>query len=301
MFFIFTIAVKMDPKMMVRPGWKPAILGLSTVLTTLIFALLLAFALKHYVSLDPDLAAALPTIAASQCLLSFPNVASVLTELKMIQTDLGRIAVPSAMFCDMIGICVMATGYAFLQNSRKNPLISVLAICVFGFYVLFAIYIIRPLILRSLTRVPEGKSLGESHITAIFIILLVVGFMSEVIGQHFVFGPMVVGLVVPEGPPLGAALTAKLDIPVGKILYPAFLTASGLKTDIFSIHFQGFWTVGLIVLLSSIVKVGAVMLPACFMDLNIRESLVLGMMMSAKGLSELILYNLLLDVEVPIF
>ncbi|KAL3521270.1 hypothetical protein ACH5RR_019419 [Cinchona calisaya] len=301
MFFLFTIGVKMDPKMMVRPGWKPMILGLSAVLPTLVFALLLAFALKHFVSLEPDISSALPIIAASQCLLSFQNVATVLTELKMIQTDLGRIAVSSAMFCDLIGICFMTVLCAIFQTSGDNTLISVLAISVFGFYVLVAIYIIRPLILKSLSLIPEGKFVGEFHITAIFTTLLVFGFLSEVIGQHFVFGPMVIGLVVPEGPPLGAALTAKLDIPVGKILYPAFLTASGLKTNIFSIHFQCFWTVGLIVLLSCIVKVGAVMLLACYMGMNIQESLVLGMMMCAKGLSELVLYNLLLDVKVPIF
>ncbi|XP_071934427.1 cation/H(+) antiporter 15-like isoform X2 [Coffea arabica] len=148
MFFLFSVAVKMDPKMMIRPGWKPAILGLSAVFTTLVFSLLLAFALKRYASLDPSVAKPLPVIAAAQCLLSFQNVASVLTELKMIQTDLGRLAVSSAMFCDLI------------------------------------------------------------------------------------------------------------------------------------------------------VKVGAVMLPACYMDLKIQESFVLGLMMNVRGLSELVLYNLFLDVEV---
>ncbi|KAL3524023.1 hypothetical protein ACH5RR_016857 [Cinchona calisaya] len=298
MFFLFTIGVKMDPKLMVRPGWKPMILGLSAMLTTLIFALPLTFALKHYVSLDPDLAKSLPIIAASQCILSFNNVASVLSELKMLQSDLGRLAISAAMFCDLIGICFMAISCAFLQTSGDNPLISVLEILVFGVFVLVAIFIIRPLIFRSMRRIPEGKSPGEAHITAIFTTLLVVGFVSEVIGQHFVFGPMVVGLVLPEGPPLGAALTSKLDIPVGKILYPAFLTASGLKTDVFSVHFQYFWILGLIVLVSSIVKILAVMLPAYYMNMTLQESLVLGMMMTAKGLSELVLYNLLLDIEV---
>nr|XP_027110700.1 cation/H(+) antiporter 15-like [Coffea arabica] len=298
MFFLFSVAVKMDPKMMIRPGWKPAILGLSAVFTTLVFSLLLAFALKRYASLDPSVAKPLPVIAAAQCLLSFQNVASVLTELKMIQTDLGRLAVSSAMFCDLIGICFMASSFAVLQTSGDYPMISVLAILVFVIFVLVSVYIIRPLILKSLSLVPEGRSIGESHITAIFTVLLVVGFISEMIGQHFMFGPMVIGLVVPEGPPLGAALTAKLDIPVGKILYPAFLTASGLKTDIFCIHFQGAWTVALIVFLSCVVKVGAVMLPACYMDLKIQESFVLGLMMNVRGLSELVLYNLFLDVEV---
>lgn len=286
---------------MVRPGWKPMILGLSAVVPTLLFSLLLAFALKRYASLEPSVAQPLPIIAAAQCLLSFQNVASVLTELKMIQTDLGRLAVSSAMFCDLIGVCFMASAIAILQTSGDYPMLSVLAILVFGFLVLVAVYIIRPLILKSMSRVPEGKSIGESHVTAMFTLLLVVGFISEVIGQHFVFGPMVIGLVVPEGPPLGASLTAKLDIPVGKILYPAFLTASGLKTDIFSVHFQGLWTVALIVFLSCLVKVGAVMLPACCMDLTIQESFVLGLMMNVKGLSELVLYNLFLDVEVPTF
>ncbi|CAI9091800.1 OLC1v1026915C1 [Oldenlandia corymbosa var. corymbosa] len=297
MFFLFTIGVRMDIKMMIRPGWKPVTLGASCVLCTLGFALLISYLLSQVVTLDPDVASSLPIIAASQSVLSFQNVSSVLSELKLLQSDLGRLAISSAMFADLISMCVMASLCAIMQTDIKNPVISLAQLFVFVTFVLVALYVVRPIIARSVKRLPEGKPVPESHVMAVFIIVLLAGLVSESIGQHFVFGPLVMGLVMPEGPPLGSAMTAKLDIPIGKILYPSFLTASGLKLNVFSIHFNSLWVVGVIVFVSCSVKLLSVMLLAFYMEMSIRESFVLGLMMNCKGISELVLFNLLLDVK----
>ncbi|CAI9090606.1 OLC1v1025417C1 [Oldenlandia corymbosa var. corymbosa] len=296
MFFFFTVGVKMDPRMMIRPGRKSAVIGLSALFTTMAFAHFLTYVLHYFVTLSPEMAKYLFIIATAQSITSFQNVSGVLGELKMLQSDLGRLAVSTAMFCDLIFLT--GTGCAVLQTASHDMAISVVAAMVFALFILVAVFIIRPLILRSARRIPEGKPVPESCISAIFTTVLVVGFVSEMIGQNFVFGPMILGLVVPEGPPIGAAITDKLDIPVGKVLYPSFLTASGLKTDMFAIQFESFCTIGLVVLLSCTVKISAIMLPAIYMGMTTRESLVLGMMLTSKGIADLVLYNLLLDSQV---
>ncbi|XP_059627009.1 cation/H(+) antiporter 15-like [Cornus florida] len=122
--------------------------------------------------------------------------------------------------------------------------------------------------------------------------VLVAILFSETIGQHLVLGPLALGLVVPDGPTLGAALASKLDTLVSGSLYPTYLTDSGLKTNIFRINLQSLWIVGFIVLFASLVKIGAVMLIAHYNKIHFREALVLGLMLNARGVCELIVYNL---------
>jgi Kef-type K+ transport system membrane component KefB len=105
-------------------------------------------------------------------------------------------------------------------------------------------------------------------------------------------------LVVPEGPPLGAAMVSKLDSLASGIFYPTYLAISGLRTNIFKIHFQASWVVGFIVFCGCMVKICAVMIPAIHNEMPLREAFVLGLIMNAKGISELMLYNLLLNTEV---
>ncbi|CAK9160612.1 unnamed protein product [Ilex paraguariensis] len=269
MFFLFTVGVKMDPAMMVRPGRTAILLGVSAMFITMALTVPLSFVFKNYVPMDASLVKSFPLIAASQCLTPFPDIAYLLTELKIVNTDLGRLALSSAMFCDMLGISLTAVGFAAL-----------------------------PVILQILKRKLEGEPVGESLISTIFVIVLITGFLSETIGQHYVLGSLVLGLVVPEGSPLGAELVSKLDYPISKVLYPTFLTVSGLKTNIFKIDLQSLWIVAFFALFSSLVKIGAMILPARYNNIPVRDAVVLGLMMNARGIVELVLYNLWLDAQI---
>lgn len=134
-----------------------------------------------------------------------------------------------------------------------------------------------------------------------FIIMLVVlisGLLSELIGQHYVFGPMIFGLAVPDGPPLGSAIVARLDTLISEFLYPVFLGCSGLKTNILSIHFKTFVIMSLLLLFESIVKTGTIVFTALYFNIPQKDAIVLGLVMNAKGVSELALYNLWMDVKV---
>ncbi|KAA8539525.1 hypothetical protein F0562_026217 [Nyssa sinensis] len=298
MFFLFAVGVKMETKMMLRPGRKAIAIGISVMFFTLALTAPLSLILIKYLPMDETLAKSLPFIAASQCLTPFPNIGCLLAELEILNTDLGRLAISSAMFCDLIGISLTAVALALLQNSGGSVLTTVLAILSSPALLLVIVYVIRPAVLWILSRTPEGKPVGEMGICFVFITVLIAGFLSETIGQHFVLGPLILGLAVPEGPPLGAALVLKLDTLISGFLYPTFLTVSGLETNIFKIHFRSMWIVGIVVLFACLVKIGAVILPALYTKIPIREAVVLGLMLNARGICELMVYNLWRNAKV---
>ncbi|XP_073296981.1 cation/H(+) antiporter 15-like [Primulina huaijiensis] len=295
MYFFFAIGVRTDPVTMVRPGRQGLIIGVSAMFLTLVLTVSLSFVLKSCIIMDNSLARALPFIAASQCLTPFPNISCLLAELGMLSSDLGRIATTSSMTCDLIGMSLVAVMLGILQSESK-PLNSTLSISSAFLFVLAMIFLGKPIIKRVAKRIPNGgKSLDENCVVCFLACTLVVAFISEVIGQHFVLGPLVFGLVVPDGPPLGAPLISRLDYMVGKFLYPTFLTTSGLKTNIFSFDFHSFWILMLVIIFSCIAKIGSVIFASHFVNINFRDSIVLGLMLNARGVCELIVYNLWRD------
>ncbi|GFP86583.1 cation/H(+) antiporter 15 [Phtheirospermum japonicum] len=291
MFFFFAIGVGSDTKLMFHPPKQSVIIGISAMFTTIFLTVLFSFALKSYVHMDDSLARALPFIAASQGLTGFPNIAYFLSELKMSNSDLGRLAISSAMLCDLFGMSLIGVLLAIIQ-SQGNPLKSALSISSAFIFVLCMAYLVGPLVRRVSRSVPNAKSMTEIHVFFFFAGALVTAFMTEVIGQHFVLGPLVLGLLVPEGQPLGAALISKLEFPIGKFLYPTFLTTSGLKTDVFKIDLWSLWIVTVLMVFATLIKIVAVVCSGHFLKINFREGVVIGLMLNARGVCELIVFNL---------
>lgn len=294
MFFLFAIGVRTDTRMMVRPGRQALILGISVMSITLVFSVLLAILLRSYIKMDKTLYTALPFIAAAQCLTAFSNVSCLLVELRMASSDLGRIASSTAILGDSIGMVILSVMYAVLQ-SNFDPMRSILSVGSSLLFVMAMVYAVRPIVRRIVKRIPVGKPLGDQYVFFCFAGVLMAGFITEVIGQHFMFGPVILGFVVPDGPPLGAPMISKLDLPVGKFLYPTFLTTSGIKTNIFKIDPRSSWIVAFLIASTFLVKVGSAIAASRFVNINFHDALILGLILNARGVCELLMYNLWRD------
>nr|POE55467.1 cation/h(+) antiporter 15 [Quercus suber] len=295
MFFLFTVGVTMDPVIIIRPGKKAMGIAFSSFFSTLVVCGSLAFILTQ--NLDMQDQHWLPLIALSQSFTAFPVVACLLTELKMLTSDIGRLALSTSMVCDALGISLSAITLSFagISNSKLTPLWSLGSLVAL---IAIVVYIMRPLLQRMIKRAPSGKPIGESWICAILVSVLLMGLLSEVIGQHYVLGPLVYGIAVPEGPPLGASLVSKLDSFSSGLFYPSYLAISGLRTNIFKVHFQTFWVVAVIVLSGCMVKMCVVMVVAIYNEMPVRDAFIVALIMNAKGISELMLYNVLRNTQV---
>ncbi|GMH05063.1 hypothetical protein Nepgr_006903 [Nepenthes gracilis] len=290
--FSFEMGLKMDSNLMIRPKRMAMTIGGSMFFISTSVPLAVCFILREKVSMDSSLSQSLPLLAVTQSLTAFQVIACLLTELKILNTDVGRLAVASSMFCDLIGISVMAFGFSVSRAVGRSivtftgSILSTIALLV------VIVFAIRPAILRFLQATSAANSLNELHMAAVFLSILISAFASEIVGQHYALGPLILGLALPDGPPLGAAISQKLDTLVTGLMYPTFLTVSGLKMNIFAVSFQALWVIGLIVLSGTILKLGTVILPAIYGKIPVQDAFVLGLVLNAKGITELIIYNL---------
>lgn len=148
------------------------------------------------------------------------------------------------------------------------------------------IYVVRPIATMIRARMVRERTKDERYLLIIFTLLLA-SFLSEVIGQHFVLGPLVFDMAVPDGPPLGTPITTKIDSFAERLLYPTYCAISGLAKNTYSISLKNFVIVCSLVAFSFMAKILAVMLLAALFKIQMKDSFVLALILNAKGIVEL--------------
>ncbi|KAF8402548.1 hypothetical protein HHK36_010633 [Tetracentron sinense] len=289
LFFLFLVGVKMDLSMVKKSGKKALVIGLSSFFVPLIVNTSISFILMETVTMDPILRPSLPFVAAFQSVCSFHVIADLLTDLKLLNSELGHLAMSSSMISGMCSWVSMGIILTVQQNltSEHHP---TLWVCLSLFaMVITIIYILRPLMFWMVRKTAEGKAIKEFYIFIVFLMVLVCSFFGDVLGQHFLFGPVVLGLAVPGGPPLGAALVDKLDSFVSCILLPSYFAASGAQIDLFSVERRNFGVLQLMVFSSFMGKLMGTMVPSLYCRMPFRDALSLGLILNAKGLVDLLL------------
>jgi Kef-type K+ transport system membrane component KefB len=295
MYVIFLIGVRMDPMLVVRSGKKGVIIGISGFILPL--AMTTAGLSGAAMVSEPDVtrrSTFLFALATSLSVTSFAVLSPILLELSLLNSDLGRTAMSASMTTDGIAWLIMV-GYilaeAFLV-SAVTSLWAFLSVAALGAVILFAV---RPVALKVIERTPPGKPVDENYVFFFLLIVLLVGFYSDVIGTNSFHGALMLGLAIPDGPPLGTALGEKIDAMVSGLILPLYYAMTGLSTDVWSLRWG---RLQLVVLLGWFGKLVGVMVPSLFLEIPIRDAVSLSLFMSSKGIVEVITFTFFLTNKV---
>jgi Kef-type K+ transport system membrane component KefB len=122
---------------------------------------------------------------------------------------------------------------------------------------------------------------------------------SELVGVHALFGAFVLGVLVPRREGFAHALVAKMQDLVVVLLLPIFFALTGLKTRVGLLSGAEMWGYCALVLLVAIAgKLGGVSAAGRLCGLSWREAGALGALMNARGLVELVILNIGLEIGV---
>lgn len=64
---------------------------------------------------------------------------------------------------------------------------------------------------------------------------LVMGFLSDAIGTTYLLGALLMGLIIPPGPPLGIAIIERFELVIFHFFLPFFYIRIGQYTNLSSI------------------------------------------------------------------
>ncbi len=237
-------------------------------------------------------------LGAAMSITAFPVLARILTERNLLSTRLGVIAISCAAVDDVSGWCVLAAILVLIRaHNHATPLwLTVAGSAAFAFFVIYAA---RPL-LRCFERSFKRKGLLDDNNVAL-LILLVLGsaLITEWLGIHLLFGAFLLGAVMPKDHDFVRHLLEKFESVTVVLLLPLFFAFSGLRTSIGLVHGARMWFYcALIVSVAVAGKLGGSLIAARTAGMKWREATGIGILMNTRGLMELVILNIGLDIKV---
>jgi Kef-type K+ transport system membrane component KefB len=122
---------------------------------------------------------------------------------------------------------------------------------------------------------------------------------AQAIGIHAIFGAFLLGAIIPHDSPVARIFRYKLEDIVSILLLPAYFAFTGIRTQIGLLAGTDEWLIcAAIILLSTAGKVVGTLAAARLTGLGWRTSASLGVLMNTRGLMELVVLNVGLDMGV---
>jgi Kef-type K+ transport system membrane component KefB len=234
-------------------------------------------------------------MGVAMAITAFPVLARILTDLGIENTILGVLALTCAAAGDVTAWCLLACVVAVVRAELGGALAT--AFLALGFITLI-LAVVRPVAARFLAQRPEHE-LTSSAVAAVFVALLLSALTTEAIGIHAIFGAFLLGAVIPHDSAAARLFRAKLEDIVTILLLPAFFAYTGMRTQIGLVSGLADWLIVLsIILVATAGKFGGCFVAARLTGLDVRTSAALGILMNTRGLMELIVLNIGLELGV---
>lgn len=296
--FMFLIGLELDPKVLRGRGRAALLISQAGIVVPFAMGALLAFVLRAtLLEAGVPLGSFMMFMGTSMCITAFPVLARILSERRMMQTKVGAIAITSAAIGDVTAWCLLAFVVSTVTARGLNRALQTVGLT--ALYIALMFVAVRPFMRRFGALASSREGLTQDVVAGTFLLLLGSSWATEVIGIHALFGAFVLGVIIPREGGFATLLTDKLEDFVVVFLLPMFFAYSGLRTQIGLLDSQQAWVLcGVIIAVACAGKFGGSLIAARLCRLSWRESATIGVLMNARGLMELIVLNIGLDLGV---
>lgn len=284
--FMFTVGLELDhgalrDRSRVTAG---AVLGSTVVPFTLGVGLACSLLLHHH-SGQPATFAVFVGLAVS--VTAFPVLARILADRELSRTVIGGLALAVAAVVDVVAWTALAAVQAVSGDAggywRAALLIPFAAVLV----------ALRPVSRRLLSasgKGGKGGALSGWGLAVVLIGALLSAAATEAMGMHYIFGAFLFGATLPRD---GAgAPRDEIVLRTGQItplLLPVYFVVAGLDVDLRGVGAEELAELGAIVAVAVAGKAGGTYLGARTQGLPGRDAAVLAALMNTRGLTELII------------
>lgn len=294
--FMFLIGLELDPRLLKGRGHASVAISHSSIVAPFALGGLIAFKL-HDTLAPPGVGftAFFLFMGAAMSITAFPVLARILVERRLLRSRIGAITIACAAVDDVTAWCILAFVVSVARASGIGAAFRTVGLA--AGYIVFMVWAVRPLLHRWADRGKLG--LTQNLVAATVVLLLASSWITELIGIHALFGAFLFGAILPKEGGFASALAEKLEDLVVVLFLPLFFAYSGLRTQIGLLDSAESWVVcAIVVLVACAGKFGGSTLAARITGMSWREASAIGVLMNTRGLMELIVLNIGLDLGV---
>jgi Kef-type K+ transport system membrane component KefB len=235
-------------------------------------------------------------IGVAMSVTAFPVLARILTDTKMQTSRMGVLALACAAVDDVTAWCLLGLVVGVARSQPGHVLLTVAAAIAF---ILFMLLIARRGAVWLARRQTSQGTTTQPMFAIVCVSLLLSALLTERIGIHALFGAFLLGAIVPHDSHLARDIREKCEDLVIVLFLPVFFAFTGMRTQIGLLEEPADWLVCVvIVLIASLGKFGGSFLAASITGSDNKEAASLGILMNTRGLMELVVLNVGLDLGV---
>lgn len=228
---------------------------------------------------------------------AFPVLARILADSGLGATRVGALALASAALGDIVAWCVLAVVVGLASaGSAVGGFTTMLGWSLA--YIAGMVLLVRPL-LRALTARMLKRGATAPLVSLIAAGVFLSAYLTSLIGIHPIFGAFAFGIVMPRHPwrELQPAVQRPLQ-QASRLLLPVYFVITGLFVNVGALHADDWLVLVLLLAVACVGKLAGATLPARWTGMEWRESLGVGLLMNTRGLTELIILNVGLSLNV---
>ncbi|HEX3157070.1 MAG TPA: cation:proton antiporter [Gemmatimonadaceae bacterium] len=260
-------------------------------------------------------------LGAAMSVTAFPVLARILAERGLLGSRIGTVAIAAAAVDDVTAWCILAAVVAVARATSAGAGVDgaggaatfAITMLTTGVYVTAVATIGRRWLAGVAARRARRSGAIDAAVIPRIVSLAVVAalasaWVTEYLGVHALFGAFLAGAVVPRAtaservagsPGLADALADRIEGVVAAVLLPVFFAFTGLRTSVALIGGGGLWALFALILLAAVAgKIGGAASAARLTGMPWRDSLAVGALMNTRGLMELVILNVGLDIGV---
>jgi len=296
--FMFIIGMELDAGILRQNARAAVFISNSSIVVPFVMGAGLAYFLfDRFAPEGAHFVAFALFMGIAMSITAFPVLARIVQERGISRSPLGITAITCAAVNDITAWGILAVVVAIANAGAIGG--ALLTIALSMLYIVLMLFLIKPLLHRVALKYTVKETISKTVVALVLSIMLISAYITEVIGIHALFGAFMAGVIIPDNARFKHIMAEKIEDVSLVLLLPLFFVYTGLRTQIGLLAEPSLWLTALVVISVAVAgKFAGSALATRITGQSWKDSLLIGALMSTRGLIELVALNIGYDIGV---
>ena len=294
-FYMFLVGLEVDRGQLKGKAAQAAAISNASVAVPMLLGIAVALPLYKLVGPDKKFVSFALFMGVAMSITAFPVLARILSERRMLNRPVGALTIACAAIDDVTAWFLIALAITISVSGTLGDVLKTIGEAVA--FTLLMVFVVRRILARMAVAYDQVGRIPPVWFAAIIVGVLLSAFITETINIAFIFGAFIMGMIMPRHSRMNEEITRRIEDFVVTLLLPLFFAYTGLRLNVGLLDRPELWLLTLLLIAIAIVgKLAGAAIAARVAGYDWKASAVIGSLMNTRGLTELIVLNLALDV-----